>query len=145
MVPPPRRSRPPRESTVLLAELLVSSGLDSTQVPETADARSALLRSRLAGRQVLLVLDDAGEAEQVRPLLPGTGGNAILVTSRHSLGSLVALDGAHRLAVQERTPDDSRLLLDLLFGDRLTTSALATVAGIRRAAWDADRVSGASA
>lgn len=111
----------PRESSVLLAELLVSSGIEPGQVPETADARSALLRSRLADRQVLLVLDDAGDAEQVRPLLPGTGGNAVLVTSRHALGGLVALDGAHRLTVQELTPDDSRLLLDRLFGHRLAT------------------------
>lgn len=113
----------PRDPSVLLAELLVSSGVVPGQVPETADARSALLRSRMAGRQVLLVLDDAGDAEQVRPLLPGTGGNAVLVTSRRALGGLVALDGAHRVPVIELTPDDSRLLLDRLLGDRLATMA----------------------
>ncbi|MFI7063526.1 BTAD domain-containing putative transcriptional regulator [Kribbella sp. NPDC050124] len=108
----------PREPADVLAELLVTSGVPRAEVPDGLDARSALLRSRLAGRQVLVVLDDAAKAEQVRPLLPGTPQSAVLITSRSALGGLTALAGAHRLVIGQLEPEESALLLARLLGGR---------------------------
>lgn len=108
----------PRDPEAVLAELLVTSGVPRSEVPDGLDARSALLRSRLAGRQVLVVLDDAEKAEQVRPLLPGAPQSAVLVTSRSALGGLTALAGAHRLVIGQLEPEESGLLLARLLGDR---------------------------
>lgn len=105
-----------RDPEAVLAELLVTSGVPRSEVPDGLDARSALLRSRLAGRQVLVVLDDAGTAEQVRPLLPGTPQSAVLITSRSALGGLTALAGAHRLVIGQLEPEESALLLARLLG-----------------------------
>jgi DNA-binding SARP family transcriptional activator/tetratricopeptide (TPR) repeat protein len=74
----------------VLAELLHSLGTTQPEVPPTLTARSALLRSLLADRRVLLVLDDAADAAQVRPLLPAGNGCAVLVTSRNRLPGLDA-------------------------------------------------------
>ena len=57
-----------------LASLLLTAGVAAAQIPPGLDARTALWRDRLAGQQLLLVLDDAAGSEQVRPLLPGSGG-----------------------------------------------------------------------
>ncbi|MGV9848431.1 AfsR/SARP family transcriptional regulator [Streptomyces endocoffeicus] len=79
---------PPDE---VLAGFLVSLGLRLDDLPETLEARTALLRTLLARRRVLLVLDDAVTAEQVRPLLPGSAGCGVLVTTRTRLAGLPAL------------------------------------------------------
>jgi tetratricopeptide (TPR) repeat protein/transcriptional regulator with XRE-family HTH domain len=71
-----------------LASLLVTIGVPAAQIPPGVEARMALWRDRLAGKQLLLVLDDAASSEQVRPLLPGTSGNLVLVTSRRHLSAL---------------------------------------------------------
>ncbi|WP_406052975.1 BTAD domain-containing putative transcriptional regulator [Kribbella sp. NBC_00889] len=106
----------PRRPDDVLVELLRSSGLDPSAIPDDLDARAAAFRARLAGRRVLLVLDDARDAAQVRPFLPGTAGSAVLVTSRHALDSLVALDGAIGLRVATLTPDDGAALIASLLG-----------------------------
>ncbi|MEV6596800.1 tetratricopeptide repeat protein [Actinoplanes sp. NPDC051346] len=80
-----------------LAGLLRSLGLPADSVPADLAERSARLRSLLADRRVLLLLDNAATVEQVRPLLPGTGSCVVLVTSRDSLAGLVARQGADRL------------------------------------------------
>ena len=71
-----------------LASLLLTAGVAAGQIPPGVEARMALWRDRLAGQQLLLVLDDAVSSEQVRPLLPGTGGSLVLVTSRRHLTAL---------------------------------------------------------
>jgi tetratricopeptide (TPR) repeat protein/transcriptional regulator with XRE-family HTH domain len=71
-----------------LASLLLTIGVPAGQVPADLEARMALWRDRLAGRQLLLILDDAASTEQVRPLLPGAGGSLLLVTSRRRLTAL---------------------------------------------------------
>jgi DNA-binding SARP family transcriptional activator len=78
----------PRDPERILGELLEASGVDRGEIPDGLERRTAALRTRLADRRVLLLLDDAAGAAQVRPLLPGTAGAAVLVTSRRPLGGL---------------------------------------------------------
>jgi DNA-binding SARP family transcriptional activator len=73
----------------VLARFLRDLGVDGARVPADAEERAAMYRTRLAERQMLIVLDDARDAAQVRPLLPGTGSCAVIVTSRHRLSDLV--------------------------------------------------------
>jgi len=78
----------PRQPGEVLDELLRALGVTPGAIPETAGQRAALFRSRLAGRKVLVVADDAGSVGQVRPLLPGTADCAVIVTSRNRLAGL---------------------------------------------------------
>jgi DNA-binding SARP family transcriptional activator len=103
----------------------VRSFLDAFQVPPARvpaelTAQAALLRSLLAGRRVLLVLDNARDAEQVRPLLPGSPGCVVLVTSRSQLTSLAAAEGAGLLTLDLLTePEGTDLLTRRLGRDRV--------------------------
>ncbi len=76
---------------------LLALGVPAGQIPADAQARSGLYRSVLAGRRVLVVLDNARDAAQVRPLLPGSPGCLVVVTSRSALTGLAAAEGAHPL------------------------------------------------
>ena len=78
----------PADPADALASLLLTAGVAAAHIPPGLDARMALWRDRLAGRQLLLILDDAADSEQVRPLLPGTGGSLVLITSRRHLSAL---------------------------------------------------------
>jgi tetratricopeptide (TPR) repeat protein/transcriptional regulator with XRE-family HTH domain len=71
-----------------LASLLLTAGVPAAQIPPGTDARGARWRDHLAGKKVLLVLDDAAGHEQVRPLLPGNPGSLVLITSRRRLAAL---------------------------------------------------------
>ena len=82
-----------------LAGFLRALGVAGPDIPDEADERAAAYRSLLAGRRMLVVLDNAREVGQVRPLLPGSPGCATVVTSRDTLAGLVAGDGAVRLEV----------------------------------------------
>ncbi|MEN3539632.1 BTAD domain-containing putative transcriptional regulator [Microbispora sp. ZYX-F-249] len=86
-------------------------GVPADDIPPALDAQVALYRSLLADRRVLVVLDNARDAEQVRPLLPGSSGCAAVVTSREQLTGLVAMEGACPLTVDLLTPTESRQLL----------------------------------
>ncbi|MFI7643591.1 AfsR/SARP family transcriptional regulator [Nonomuraea sp. NPDC049400] len=78
-------SERPRDVSQVLAELLGSLGVNSQDLPHTPAARTGLLRSLLAGRRMLLVLDDVVGAHQVNPLLPGTAGCGVIISSRRHL------------------------------------------------------------
>jgi DNA-binding SARP family transcriptional activator/Flp pilus assembly protein TadD len=82
-----------------------------SKIPSTAEARQDLYRSLVAGRRMLIVLDNARDAEQARPLLPGGLGCLVLVTSRSQLTSLVAVEGAHPVTLDLLSPADARELL----------------------------------
>jgi DNA-binding SARP family transcriptional activator/Tfp pilus assembly protein PilF len=72
----------------VLARFLRDLGVDGARVPVDPEERAAMYRTRLSERQMLIVLDDARDAAQVRPLLPGTGSSAVIVSSRHRLSDL---------------------------------------------------------
>lgn len=96
-----------------LAALLRDLGVEPSRSPEHPDAAAALLRSLLAPTRTLVVLDDAGTAAQVRPLLPAGPGCAVIVTSR---SPLTALDGAGRFPLDPLSEGDSVALLRAVSG-----------------------------
>ncbi|MGW7256138.1 BTAD domain-containing putative transcriptional regulator [Streptomyces sp. NPDC054834] len=96
-----------------LGALLRDLGVDPRSIPEHPDAAAALLRSLLAPTRTLMVLDDAANAAQVRPLLPAGAGCAVIVTSR---SPLTALDGAARFPLGPLTGEDSAALLRTVSG-----------------------------
>jgi len=96
-------------------------GVRPERVPADPAAQIGLYRSLLAGRRMLVVLDNARDAEQVRPLLPGAPGCLVLVTSRNDMSGLVAFDGARALTLDLLAIDEAHeLLRRRLGGDRLT-------------------------
>lgn len=103
----------PVEPAEALDTMLRGLGVSGDAIPPGIDARGALLRSTLASRRVLIVLDNARSAEQVRPLLPGPG-VVVLVTSRTQLRGLAARDGARRIQVARLLPTESRTMLGKL-------------------------------
>jgi DNA-binding SARP family transcriptional activator/tetratricopeptide (TPR) repeat protein len=109
----------PVTATDALARFLRALGVPGAEIPAEADERAACYRSLLAERRVLVVLDNAGQADQVRPLLPATAGCRVLVTSRDSLAGLVAKDGAQRLDLDLLPLPDAITLLSTLIGDRV--------------------------
>jgi tetratricopeptide (TPR) repeat protein/transcriptional regulator with XRE-family HTH domain len=102
-----------------LAWFLRALGVPGPEVPSHDDERAAMYRSLLAGRRVLVVLDNARNADQVRPLLPGTQGSVAVVTSRDALAGLVARDGAERLQLDVLPLHDAVALLRSLIGSRV--------------------------
>jgi DNA-binding SARP family transcriptional activator len=108
---------PPVEA---LGILLRSLGVREDRVPGDVAAAAALFRSLLAGRRVLLLLDNARSVEQVRPLLPGSPGCLVLITTRDRMTGLVAHDGARRLTLDMlRAEQAVALLRDMLGADRV--------------------------
>jgi len=108
----------------VLGRFLRALGVADAEIPATVEERAGLFRSVLAGRRLLVVLDDAVTADQVRPLLPGTAGGAVVVTSRHRLDGLVAADGAGRVAVAPLVPEEATELLAAVLGaDRIERDA----------------------
>ncbi|MGW2642024.1 AfsR/SARP family transcriptional regulator [Streptomyces sp. NPDC001348] len=108
----------PMTAADALVRFLTALGVPGQDVPLEADDRAARYRSEVADRRMLIVLDNAATVEQVRPLLPGTGSCAVLVTSRDSLAGLVAREGAHRLDLDLLPADAARALLRRLVGAR---------------------------
>lgn len=116
---------PPGE---VLGRLLQAFGVPLERTPENVDDRAGLLRSLLAGRRVLIVLDNASSEEQVRPLLPGTAGSGVLVTSRHRLSGL-DLDVTVSLDTLSQ-PDAVELFTRVVGGDRVATTPPGVLAEI---------------
>jgi DNA-binding SARP family transcriptional activator/tetratricopeptide (TPR) repeat protein len=103
----------PRDSATAVADLLRELGVDSRTLPETLEARAAILRARVADRRVLLVLDDARDTAHVMPLLPGTASCGVLITSRTQLTDL---PGARHLTLDPLFEDEAVELLSRIAG-----------------------------
>jgi tetratricopeptide (TPR) repeat protein len=108
----------PVASADALASLLQTLGVRGPDIPDGAQDRARLYRSRLAGRRMLVLLDNAHDGDQVRPLLPGDPGCVAVVTSRDALAGLVATDGARRLDLDVLPLADAVDLLRSLIGAR---------------------------
>ena len=103
----------PVEPVDALASLLLGAGVGAQQIPPGLQARAARWRDHLAGKKVLLLLDDAAGHEQVTPLLPGTAGSLVLVTSRRRL---TALEDAAAISLETLAPGEAAALLARLAG-----------------------------
>ncbi|HLX51837.1 MAG TPA: tetratricopeptide repeat protein [Streptosporangiaceae bacterium] len=114
--------------TDALAGFLRALGVAGQDIPAEQDDRAARYRGLLAGRRMLVLLDNAGSAEQVRPLLPGSATCTVLVTSRDALHGLTASDGAERLGLDLLPAADAEALLTRLIGDRATADPVAVAA-----------------
>jgi tetratricopeptide (TPR) repeat protein len=101
-----------------LARFLRDLGIQGPGIPAGQDELAARYRSLLAGRRMLVLLDNAGSEEQVRPLLPAAAGCAVVVTSRDALTGLVARDGARRVDLDLLPVADATALLHALLGAR---------------------------
>ncbi len=103
----------PLDPAEVLARFLRDFGLDAATVPADPDERAGRYRTLLAGRRVLIVLDDARDAAQVRPLLPGSASCAVLITTR---GQMPGLAGARAIDLDVLPLDEARKLFDLVAG-----------------------------
>ncbi|HBF85922.1 MAG TPA: AfsR family transcriptional regulator [Streptomyces sp.] len=103
----------------VLGAFLRALGTPDSAIPDSLDERSALYRSTLDGRRVLILLDNAHDAAQIRPLLPGTAGCAALVTSRVRMVDLV---GAHLVDLDVMSPEEALQLFIRIVGEERVTS-----------------------
>src|SRR5690242_12144012 len=116
---------PPAEA---IRGFLDALGVAAPHVPAGPQAQAGLYRSLLAGQRMLILLDNARDAAQVRPLLPGSAGCLVLVTSRSQLTGLAAADGARLLTVDVLTGAESRTLLTRRLGAGRVTAEPAAAA-----------------
>ncbi|MGW5655465.1 BTAD domain-containing putative transcriptional regulator [Streptomyces humi] len=107
------------EPETVLGSFLRALGTPDSAVPDSLDDRAALYRSVLDGRRVLVLLDNAKDAAQIRPLLPGTEGCAALVTSRVRM---VDLAGAHLVDLDVMSPDEALQLFTRIVGEERVAS-----------------------
>ena len=121
----PEQPVPPAEA---LAGFLGALGATGPDLPLGEAARAARYRSLLAGRRMLVVLDNAATEEQVRPLLPGSPSVMVVVTSRDTLPGLVAREGAHRVDLDLLPAAEAVALLRALIGDRVDADPVAAQA-----------------
>jgi len=101
---------------------LEAIGVPAERIPADPDAQAALYRSEMAGRQMLVVLDNARDTGQVRSLLPGASGCLVLVTSRGQLSGLVAADAAQIITLGLFAPEEARELLTRRLGSERVTA-----------------------
>ncbi|MEO7262480.1 MAG: helix-turn-helix domain-containing protein [Jatrophihabitantaceae bacterium] len=110
---------PPVQPGQALAGFVRALGVPGPEIPRDLAERAALYRSLLSGRRVLILLDNARDAEQVRSLLPGAPSCAVLVTSRDSLTGLIARHGAHRVELDALPMAEALGLLRTLIGPQI--------------------------
>ncbi|MET8246148.1 BTAD domain-containing putative transcriptional regulator [Streptomyces sp. NPDC005202] len=107
------------EPETVLGSFLRALGTADSAIPDSLEERAALYRSVLDGRRVLVLLDNARDAAQVRPLLPGADGCAALVTSRARMVDLV---GAHLVDLDVMSPDEALQLFTKIVGEERVAS-----------------------
>ncbi|MFI0907149.1 BTAD domain-containing putative transcriptional regulator [Streptomyces sioyaensis] len=109
----------PSEPEAVLGAFLRALGTPDSAIPDGLEERSALYRSTLAGRRVLALLDNARDAAQVRPLLPGAEGCAALITGR---ARMIDLAGAHLIDLDVMSPEEALTLFTRIVGEERVTS-----------------------
>lgn len=107
------------EPETVLGAFLRALGTADSAIPDSLDERAALYRSTLDGRRILVLLDNAHDAAQIRPLLPGTAGCAALVTSRVRM---VDLAGAHLVDLDVMSPEEALQLFTRIVGEERVNS-----------------------
>ncbi|SDD11293.1 AfsR/SARP family transcriptional regulator [Actinokineospora iranica] len=117
----------PVDPAVALEGFLRALGVPGHRIPAEPQDRAALYRHRLAGRRALVLLDNAASADQVRPLLPGTPGSLVLITSRRGLTDL---DGADTVLLDVLAPDEAVGLIGRVAGARRVADDPAAAARI---------------
>jgi DNA-binding SARP family transcriptional activator/tetratricopeptide (TPR) repeat protein len=123
---------PPVSAIEALAQFLRALGVPAERVPTTLDEAAARYRSLLAGKRMLIVLDNARSPEQVRPLLPGSATCLVVITSRNRLGGLVAREGARAIPLTVLDPPQARALLAGILGDERVRAEPEGVAELAR-------------
>ncbi|MER8102092.1 BTAD domain-containing putative transcriptional regulator [Kitasatospora sp. NPDC094016] len=103
----------PADPVAVLGDFLHALGV--TDSPDSLEQRAALYRSLLASRRMLILLDNARDAEQIRPLIPGVSGSAVLATSR---SRLAGIPGAQLFDVEELTPNEALALFSAIVGEQ---------------------------
>jgi DNA-binding SARP family transcriptional activator/tetratricopeptide (TPR) repeat protein len=115
--------------------ILDGLGVPADRIPHDPQAQAAMYRSMLAGKRMLVLIDNARDEQQVRPLLPGSPDCLVVITSRNQLTGLVAVDGVHAFNLDLLTDAEARDLLERRLGaDRLSTDAGAVARIITRCA-----------
>lgn len=109
----------PTEPQAVLGAFLRALGIPDSAIPKGVEERAALYRSTLDGRRVLALLDNARDAAQVRPLLPGTEGCAALITSR---ARMVDLESAHLVDLDVMSPEEALVLFTRIVGEERVSS-----------------------
>ncbi|MER8182872.1 BTAD domain-containing putative transcriptional regulator [Kitasatospora sp. NPDC094015] len=103
----------PADPAAVLGDFLYALG--AAEAPDSLDQRAAMYRSLLAERRMLILLDNARDALQLSPLIPGVSGSAVLVTSR---SRLAGIPGAHLVDVEELSPAEALALFSAIVGER---------------------------
>jgi DNA-binding SARP family transcriptional activator/tetratricopeptide (TPR) repeat protein len=125
----------PVEPAEAIRRFLDALQVSPQRIPVNPEAQAGLYRSLLAGKRMLVLLDNARDAGQVRPLLPGAPGCLVVVTSRNQLSGLLTANSAHPLTLDLLTDDEARLLLaHRLSHDRISLEPDATNEIITRCA-----------
>ncbi len=119
----------PARPIEVLALFLGALAVPAERIPVDTEAAAGLYRSLVSGKRVLVLLDNAGSADQVRPLLPASRTSLVVVTSRDRLAGLVARDAAQRLTLDTLpTADGVALLTQILGTDRVAAEPEAAIA-----------------
>jgi tetratricopeptide (TPR) repeat protein/transcriptional regulator with XRE-family HTH domain len=109
-------SAAPATPDAAIREFLDALGVPPQRVPASPEAQAGLYRSLLAERKMLIVLDNATDEQQIRPLLPASPASLVLVTSRSQLGGLAAADGARLISLDALTHDEAEQMLTARLG-----------------------------
>ncbi len=106
----------PVQPAVAVRGFLDALGVEANRIPTDLDAQAKLYRTLVAGRRMLIVLDNAATSDQIAPLLPGSPSCTVLVTGRHRLASLIDRHGARHLPLDVLSPEEARGLLAARLG-----------------------------
>ncbi|WP_433260713.1 AfsR/SARP family transcriptional regulator [Actinosynnema sp. CS-041913] len=101
----------PLDPTVAVRGFLDALDVDPARIPTDPQAQTALYRSLVADKRMLIVLDNAATTDQITPLLPGSPTCTVIATSRRRLTTLISRHGAHHLHLEPLTEDEARTLL----------------------------------